>query len=38
MMRKAGRSRASLHAKRVLAILMPIMGLVGGPAGGRLEF
>ena len=42
MMRKAGRSRASLHARRVLAILVPIMGLVGGPgrsvassSGGR---
>jgi hypothetical protein len=31
MMRKAGRSRASLHAKGVVAILMPIVGLVGWP-------
>jgi hypothetical protein len=32
MMRKAGRSRASLHAAKLLAILMPIAGLFGWPA------
>src|SRR5262249_39174601 len=31
MMRKAGRSRASEHAKRVIAVLVPIMGLVVWP-------
>ncbi len=34
MMRKAGRSRASGHAGRIVAILMPILGLAGGPARG----
>jgi hypothetical protein len=31
MVRKAGRSRASLHARKILAILVPIAGLVGWP-------
>lgn len=32
MMRKAGRSRASVHAKRLLAILMPMLGLSAWPS------
>ncbi len=35
MMRKAGRSRASLHAVCVIAILMPMIGLVGWPGTSR---
>src|SRR5262245_47862637 len=35
MMRKAGRSRASLRGARVIAILVPILGLTGWP--GRCE-
>lgn len=31
MMRKAGRSRASLHARRCIAILVPILGWAGWP-------
>lgn len=35
MMRKAGRSRASLHARRLVAILVPILGLAGWPGRGE---
>ncbi len=31
MERKAGRSRASLHARKLFAILVPIIGLIGWP-------
>jgi hypothetical protein len=31
MVRESGRSRAPLHARSILAILMPFMGLVGWP-------
>jgi hypothetical protein len=31
MVRKAGRSRASLHGRNILAILMPFLGLAGWP-------
>lgn len=35
MMRMADRSRASLHARHLLAILMPILGLIGWPGRGE---